>query len=227
MDFSENTEMKILCLPVGPLQANCYLVADNDGRAGVIDPGGDPDKIISAIEREGWVPEAVINTHNHIDHVAANRKIMEHYRIPLLIHRADAPGLRDPNLNLSALGFGRLDSPPPDRELDDGDEISLGSLRLQVLATPGHSPGSISLLCPAGNGPGVVFTGDTLFAGSVGRTDFPGGSLDRLVSSIRDRLLILPDDTVVLPGHGERSTIGEEKRGNFFLEQFGLNRGLR
>jgi hydroxyacylglutathione hydrolase len=218
--------MKIICLPVGPLQANCYLPADERGAAAVIDPGGDPEEIFSVIEREDWTPVAVINTHGHIDHVAANRAVVERYRVPLLIHRLDAPGLSDPEINLSSLGLGRLDSPPPDRELGDGDEIPVGSLVLRVLATPGHSPGSISLLLEVGQGPATIFTGDTLFAGGVGRTDFPGGSIDRLVSSIRDRLLVFPDDTVILPGHGGSSTIGEERRGNFFIEQYGLNRSL-
>ncbi len=214
--------MKIKCLPLGPLQANCYLLADDQGRAAIIDPGGDPEEIFSVIEREGFIPVAVIDTHSHIDHVAANRAVKERYRAPLLIHRRDAPGLCEPDLNLSSLGLGRLDSPPADRELDDGDEIRIGSLSLKVIATPGHSPGSISLLWAREPGPAVIFTGDTLFAGGVGRTDFPGGSLEDLVASIRDRLLVFPDDTVILPGHGPSSTIGEERRENYFLEQFGI-----
>lgn len=214
--------MKITTLPVGPLQANSYLLADDDGRAAIIDPGGDPEEIFAVIAREGWTPVAAVNTHGHIDHVAANRAVVERYGIPLLIHREDAPGLSDPNLNLSALGLGPLDSPPADRELKDGDEIPVGGLVLKVIATPGHSPGSVSLLLESGEGPAVIFTGDTLFAGGVGRTDFPGGSTARLVSSIRDRLLVFPDDTVILPGHGGPSTIGEEKRFNYFIEQFGL-----
>ena len=214
--------MKIKTLPVGPLQANCYLPADDSGRAAIIDPGGDPEEIFAVIEREGWTPVAAIDTHGHIDHIAANRAVVERYQIPLLIHREDAPGLSDPALNLSALGLGPLDSPPADRELEDGDDIPVGGLILKVIATPGHSPGGVSLLLESGEGPAVIFTGDTLFAGGVGRTDFPGGSLELLVSSIRDRLLVFPDDTVILPGHGGRSTIGEEKRFNCFIEQFGL-----
>jgi hydroxyacylglutathione hydrolase len=221
-----NKQPKIQCLPLGPLQANCYLLADAGGRAAIIDPGGDPEEIFSVIEREGWTPVAVIDTHSHIDHVAANRPVVERYRVPLLIHRLGASGLRDPELNLSLLGLGRLDSPPADRELDDGDEIPVGDLTLKVISTPGHSPGSISLLLEVGEGPAVIFTGDTLFAGGVGRTDFPGGSLDRLIVSIRDRLLVFPDDTVILPGHGGSSTIGEERRGNFFIQQFRRGRGL-
>ncbi len=217
--------MKIICLPLGPLQANCYLLADGRGAAAIIDPGGDPEEIFSVIEREGWTPAAVINTHGHVDHVAANRAAVERYRVPLLIHRDDAPALSDPGLNLSSLGFGRLDSPPPDRELSDGDEIPVGGLVLEVIATPGHSPGSVCLLLDGGEEPAVIFTGDTLFAGGVGRTDLPGGSLDRLISSIRDRLLVFPDRTVILPGHGPSSTIGEEKCSNYFLEQYGLAGG--
>ncbi len=209
-------------LHLGPLQANCYLLADPAGRAAIIDPGGDPEQIFSVIDREGWSPVAVIDTHGHIDHVAANRAVAERYRAPLLIHRRDVPALVDPGLNLSTLGLGRLDSPPADRELDDGDEIPVGELVLKVIATPGHTPGSISLLLEREGGASVIFTGDTLFAGGVGRTDFPGGSLNDLIASIRDRLLTFPDDTVILPGHGDSSSIGEERRGNFFLEQFGL-----
>lgn len=218
--------MKIKCLPVGLLQANCYLLADEGGKAAIIDPGGDPEAIFAVIEREGWTPIAVINTHGHIDHIAANRAMVERYSVPLLIHWEDAPGLRDPDLNLSSLGLGRLDSSPADRELGDGDEIRVGGLVLKVLATPGHSPGSVSLLLEGDDGPAVIFTGDTLFAGGVGRTDFPGGSLEQLVASIRDRLLVFPDETVILPGHGDASTIGEERRFNYFIEQFGLQPGL-
>lgn len=216
--MNENPQIK--CLSVGPLQANCYLLADPSGQMAIIDPGGDPEEIISVIDREGWSPVVVINTHNHIDHVAANRAVVERYRVPLLIHRRDAAGLSDPGMNLSALGFGPLDSPLADRELDHGDEIRVGGLVLKVIATPGHTPGSISLLLERGNQPAVIFTGDTLFAGGVGRTDFPGGSGKDLVSSIRDRLLVFPDETVILSGHGDSSTIGEERRGNYFVERF-------
>ncbi|MEA1928881.1 MAG: MBL fold metallo-hydrolase [Candidatus Auribacterota bacterium] len=210
--------MKIKKLVVGPLQANCYVVWDKDGgMAAVIDPGGDQEEIISVVEEHNLKPVALINTHGHIDHIAANRAIKEWYDIPLMIHAEDAASLTDSNLNLSALGFGRLDSPPPDRKLEDGDEISVGEVILKVISTPGHSPGGICLLIPRPDQPDVIITGDTLFAGGVGRTDFPGGSWSRLMASIRDRLLTFPDETIILPGHGPQSTIGEERDSNPFL----------
>ena len=205
-------------LIVGLLQANCYLLADEDARrVAIIDPGGDGEKISTAIEREGWEPEVLIDTHGHIDHIAANAFLKKKYGVPLLIHEGDAPMISDPALNLAIPGLGEVDFIPPDRLLNDGDEIGVGSLRLQVIATPGHSLGGVSLLAPRTDGPDVVFTGDTLFAGGVGRTDFPGGSMGVLLDSIRNRLLILPDETIVCPGHGPDSTIGREKESNQFL----------
>ncbi len=210
--------MKIKKLAVGPLQANCYVAWDKDGgSAAIIDPGGDPEEIISVIEEEKLMPVVLINTHGHIDHIAANRAIKEKYDIPLLIHRDDVSFLTDPGLNLSAMGFGPLDSPPSDRELQDGDEIQVGEMMLKVISTPGHSPGGICLLISRSDQPDVIITGDTLFAGGVGRTDFPGGSWSLLMESIRNRLLSFPDDTIILPGHGPHSTIGEERQSNPFL----------
>ena len=158
-----------------------------------------------------------INTHGHIDHIGANRAIKERYDIPLLIHSADSASLTDPGLNLSAMGFGRLDSPPSDRELQDGDEILVGEIMLKVISTPGHTPGGICLLICRSGQPDVIITGDTLFAGGVGRTDFPGGSWSLLMESIRNRLLSFPDETIIFPGHGSHSTIGEERSSNPFL----------
>ncbi len=205
-------------LIVGLLQANCYLLADEDARrAAIIDPGGDGEKISSVIEREGWEPEVLIDTHGHIDHVTANAFLKRKYGVPLLVHAEDAPMISDPALNLVIPGLGEVDFIPPDRLLAGGDEVRVGSLRLEVIATPGHSPGGISLLVPRHDGPDIVFTGDTLFAGGVGRTDFPGGSITVLLDSIRTRLLCLPDETIVCPGHGPDSTIGREKESNPFL----------
>jgi len=210
--------MKIKKLLVGPLQANCYVVWDKDGgRAAIIDPGGDPEEIISVVDDEKLKPVVLINTHGHIDHIAANRAIKERYDIPLLIHREDSASLTDPGLNLSAMGFGQLDSPPSDRELQDGDEIPVGEIMLKVISTPGHTPGGICLLISRSDQPDVIITGDTLFAGGVGQTDFPGGSWDLLMESIRNRLLSFPDETIILPGHGPHSTIGEERKSNPFL----------
>jgi len=210
--------MNVRRLTVGPLQANCYVVWDKaGGSAAIIDPGGDPEDIISVVEDEKLKPVVLINTHGHIDHIAANRAIKERYDIPLLIHSEDSASLTDPGLNLSAMGFGRLDSPPSDRELQDGDEILVGEIMLKVISTPGHTPGGICLLISRSDQPDVIITGDTLFAGGVGRTDFPGGSWSLLMESIRNRLLSFPDETIILPGHGPHSTIGEERKSNPFL----------
>ena len=210
--------MKIIQLMVGPLQANCYLLADGPGKpAAIIDPGGDGPLIKAAVERDKLQPVVIIDTHGHIDHIAANSYLKELYQIPLLIHAADANSLTDPVLNLSALGLGKFSSPPPDRLLQDGDAIEVGDLRLEVLHTPGHTPGGICLLLRQIGSPDIVFTGDTLFAGGVGRTDFPGGSMEELMNSIRNKLLVLPEETVIYPGHGPASTIGRERETNPFL----------
>lgn len=210
--------MKIKKLVVGPLQANCYLLWDKPGGlAAIIDPGGSPEEIISVIEEEKLTPVALINTHGHIDHIAANQVIKERYDIPLLIHAEDVACLTDPNLNLSAMGFGQFDSSSCDRELQDGDEIPVGEISLKVISTPGHSPGGVCLLISRIDQPDIIITGDTLFAGGVGRTDFPGGSMTRLMESIRNRLFSFPDETIILPGHGPHSTIVEERNSNPFL----------
>ena len=210
--------MNIKGLAVGPLQANCYLLWDKPGGSvAIIDPGGDPEAIISVIEEEKLIPVVLINTHGHIDHIAANRAIKERYDIPLLIHSEDAACLTNPDLNLSALGLGSIDSPPCDRELQDGAEIAVGEIMLKVISTPGHSPGGICLLMARPDQPDIIITGDTLFAGGVGRTDFPGGSWSQLMASIQNRLLSFPDETIIFPGHGPHSTIGEERNSNPFL----------
>lgn len=215
--------MKVTTLMVGPLQANCYLLAEGTGTpAAIIDPGGDGPLIKAAVERDNLQPVVIIDTHGHIDHIAANSYLRELYQIPLLIHAADADSLTDPVLNLSALGLGNAGSLPPDRLLRDGDEIEVGALRLEVLHTPGHTPGGICLLLKQIGATDIVFTGDTLFAAGVGRTDFPGGSMEELMNSIRNKLLVLPEDTVIYPGHGPASTIGREKASNPFLIS-GLN----
>jgi len=212
--------MSIVAMEVGPLGANCYLVGDEAAAlAAVVDPGGDGERVLRELEDRRWRAVALINTHGHVDHIGANRFLKEACGCPLMIHEAEADALTDPVLNLSHFGLGAVDSPPADRLLRDGDRIPVGGLELEVIHTPGHSPGGISLLLgPSGpDEAGAVLTGDTLFAGGVGRTDFPGGSMDELLTSIRTRLLPLPDRTRMLPGHGPPSTIGEERRSNPFL----------
>jgi len=204
-------------LPVGPLLTNCYIVGCEETKEGaIIDPGGDADRILATVEETGLTVKYVINTHGHFDHILANRKVVEATGAKLAIHPKDEPMLLaklSGLANFFGLG-GIIPSPPPDLLLEEGDELLVGKLRFKVLHTPGHSPGSISLY---NEEEGVVFAGDVLFNGGIGRTDLPGGSYRTLMESIRNKLLTLPDETIVYPGHGPPTTIGKERRSNPFL----------
>ncbi|MCL4516408.1 MAG: MBL fold metallo-hydrolase [Firmicutes bacterium] len=201
---------------LGPMGANCYLIGCEETRAAaVIDPGGEPSEVLAEIKRLGLTLRCVINTHGHVDHIAGNRAVKEATGAEILIHAADAPMLTNSRLNLSSFledEAGLLAGPPADRELLDDEVIEVGHLSIQVRHTPGHTPGGICLL--AGD---ALFSGDTLFAESIGRTDFPGGSAETLIRSIQQKLLVLPDETPVYPGHGPMTTIGDEKALNPFL----------
>jgi len=194
---------------VGLLESNCYLAGDEDTKEiYVIDPGGDYKKINSAIVEYGLKPKAVINTHGHGDHIGANNE----FGIPVWIHRLDADFLTDPSKNLSgAFGFF-LETKAASRLLKDGDILGIGRHNLEVIHTPGHTPGSICLKAR-----GVIFTGDTLFCKGVGRTDFAYGSQKDIMSSIKEKLFTLDDDYVIYPGHGPSSTMGNEKMNNLFI----------
>jgi glyoxylase-like metal-dependent hydrolase (beta-lactamase superfamily II) len=209
----------IVTLVVGSLYTNCYLViCDRTQEALIIDPGfadHESTRVLNEIGRYNARVKYVINTHGHADHVSGNMKIRERTKAQIAIHHDDAEMLIDSRRNLSEMFGLRVNSPPPDRILRDGDEIKVGSLKFEVIHTPGHTPGSISLYSRSEN---IVFTGDTLFAGSIGRTDLPGASLRKLISSIKSKLLTMPDKTVVYPGHGGATTIGRERIFNPFLE---------
>jgi len=202
-------------LVVGPLQTNCYIVGDADtGEAIVIDPGGDADRILEALERLELKVKMIVNTHGHFDHIMANRGLVEATGAPLAIHAADNGMLSNP-LRSFALFVGKVRlSPGATVLLEEGSTLTVGSHELQVLHTPGHSAGSISLWCPAQK---VVFSGDVLFNMGIGRTDFTGGSHKTLLQSIREKLFSLPDETVVYPGHGPQTTIGYERAHNPWL----------
>jgi glyoxylase-like metal-dependent hydrolase (beta-lactamase superfamily II) len=206
-------QMKYEMIVVGALETNCYLVyCEETFECAVVDPGADPEKIIRKISELGLKPVILINTHGHVDHVGANKDIKEKYDIPLCIHAADSKILD--NIIASAMGLflGAKKSPKPDRFLEEAEKIPIGHFHLEVMHTPGHSPGSISL-----SGDGFLLSGDLLFCGGVGRTDLPGGSWHVLEDSIRNRIFHFPDDTVVLPGHGPSTTVGQEKVANPFI----------
>jgi len=199
---------------VGELQVNCYILGpDQTKRAIIIDPGADSKKIKDVLQKNGLVPAMVINTHGHFDHIGCD----EDFGAPVYIHRDDAVLLRNPRLNLSALLTNAFTVSSPVKELEDKEIIKLDEIELEVIHTPGHTPGGICLLMksPVNN---ILFTGDTLFCESVGRTDFEKADELALIHSIRGRLLVLPDETIIYPGHGPISEIGYEKQHNLFLQ---------
>ena len=198
---------------VGPLDTNCYLVYCQETReCAVIDPGAEAEQIFPLIVEFGLKPVVILNTHGHIDHIGANRDVKDKFNVPLCIHSLDSPLLGKIQEFELSFFLGAKESPPADRLLKDRETIPLGNSGLRVVHTPGHTPGSVSFL-----GDGILFSGDTLFFGGVGRTDLPGGSTKDLEKSIREKILTLPPETIVLPGHGHLTSVGEEKESNPFL----------
>ena len=206
--------LKTLELP--PFMSNCYIVgSEATGEGMIIDPGSKASSILKTVHELGLSIPLIVATHSHLDHVAALKEVKEKTGAQYAIHEAEASDklFRGVARIFGPLVGGSFDAPPkPDRMLHDGDIIEVGDLRFTVLHTPGHSPGGISLW-----GHGIVFSGDTLFNFSIGRTDFPGCSHTQLMESIFAKLMVLPDETVVLPGHGTQTTIGEERLRNPFL----------
>lgn len=200
-------------LVVGPIQANCYILGcERTREAVVIDPGGDSDEILRTLAANRLRCVYLINTHGHFDHTAENKRLKKATGAELLIHQEDAALILNQASSGRMWGFAVENSPPPDRYIDEGDEIRFGDISLRVLHTPGHSRGGVSLVTDQ-----MVFVGDTLFAGSIGRTDFPGGDYEGLLRSVREKIFPLGDDVVIYPGHGPKTTVGREKRTNPFF----------
>lgn len=203
-------------LVVGPLMANCFICGCSKTKeAVVIDPGGDADTILLSLADSKLKVKYIINTHGHFDHVSANGKMKDATGADILIHPLDAPMLEKLSSNAAFFGVSVENSPPCDQTLEEGDTVSFGDITLKVIHTPGHTPGGISLYTN-----GIVFVGDTLFSGSIGRTDFPGGDFNTLISSIKTKLFNMKDDIRVFSGHGPETSIGIEKRHNPFVGQF-------
>jgi len=213
--ISPQKAMVVKTLVVGSFAANCYVVGSSSTMKGmIIDPGAEAATILRTVQQMGLSVSLIVITHAHIDHVGAVRAVTEKTHAQFAIHEAEKGLLLTaPMRMLTSLGLTPIKSPPqPDRLLKDSDRIDIDDLHFEVLHTPGHSSGGICLL-----GHGVVFSGDTLFKLGIGRTDFPGCSHERLIKSIHDKLMVLPDETIVYPGHGPPTTIGDERRGNPFL----------
>ena len=205
--------MIIKMLPVGPIMANCYILGCEETlKAAIIDPGDEAGRILQAVSDSNLSVTHIVNTHGHFDHVSANKDIHAATNAPILIHALDAPMLDKIAASAANWGLSAEDSPPPDRNIDEGDTIEVGNITLKVIHTPGHTPGGVSLFAD-----GHVFVGDTLFAGSIGRTDFPGGNFETLKSSIQDKLFTLDENIRVHPGHNSETTIGHEKHTNPFV----------
>ncbi|GIW10170.1 MAG: MBL fold metallo-hydrolase [Dehalococcoidia bacterium] len=207
--------MQIRRAVVGAFQENCYFFSDDQGETVVIDPGDEAELLLSVVEREQLTVRLIANTHSHADHILAIGPLMRATGCEFVMTAEEDAFLRaNPPTSTAYLQVREL-PPPPTRYVRDGDELVVGAIRLRVLSTPGHTPGGACYYAPE---QGVVFTGDTLFQSSIGRTDFKGGNLEQLLRSIHEKLLTLPDETTILPGHGDPSTIGRERRFNPFLQ---------
>ncbi len=205
--------MIIKSMALGPIMANCFIIGCSQTKeAVVVDPGDEVDRILLSLAESGLTVKHIINTHGHFDHVGANHGLKKATGAAIAIHPQDAPMLGHVEESARHFGLALKNSPPADITLADGDVLTFGELSLQVIHTPAHTVGGISLATG-----GYVLVGDTLFANSIGRTDFPGGDYNTLIASIKHKLFGLGDDTRVLPGHGPETTIGAEKRYNPFL----------
>lgn len=201
---------------VGPLGVNCFVLGcEATGQGVVVDPGGDVEQVLAAVQKRGLSVVSIINTHGHFDHVGGNRQLKEATGAELLIHPSDEPMLAKVASVAGMYGLQAENSPAPDRLLEDGMLLPFGNQQLRVIHTPGHTPGGCCLYLESEQ---KLISGDTLFADGVGRTDLPGGSHDQLITSIRSRLFTLPPQVQVWPGHGPATTIGHEQQHNPYLD---------
>jgi glyoxylase-like metal-dependent hydrolase (beta-lactamase superfamily II) len=213
MTLTTSSDMAVECIAVGPLGTNCYLVWDTVSKEGVIiDPGEDAERILAKIDEVDILIKQIIATHCHFDHIAAVAALVEKLGVVFLAHEGDISFVEEGKAAARRWGFD-IDQPPnPDGWLNEGDTVAVGGIELEIVHTPGHSPGGVCFI--HGN---VVFAGDCLFQGSIGRTDFRMGDFDELANSIKTKIYTLPDATVVLTGHGPPTTVGDEKRHNPFV----------
>ena len=212
-----------ITIPVGMLQCNCSIIGDPTTReALVVDPGDEVTRILELLGRHRLVVKAIVSTHAHIDHVGGLSKLHQYTGAPILMHRDDLPLYQALDMQAAFLGVVPPEITEVDQLLKEGDVLRWGSFEARVIHTPGHTPGSVSLYLPKDGGAVAIpaprlFAGDTLFAGSIGRTDLWGGSTEQILDSLRGKLLQLPDETIVHPGHGPLTSIGEERNSNPFL----------
>ncbi len=202
-------------ITIGPFLVNCYLLGcEITKELAVIDPGSEVDQIWKKIENSGYSMKYIINTHGHPDHIGGNAELKEKSGAKIIAHPDDASLMTTRDTLLFSLLPEAQPSPPPDEFINEGDTIKLGKINIEVIHTPGHTPGGVCLLVQD-----LLFTGDTLFFDGIGRTDFPGGDYSQLITSIRKKIFILDDHLRILPGHGDESTLGREKRENPFVRE--------
>ncbi|HRF47076.1 MAG TPA: MBL fold metallo-hydrolase [Anaerolineales bacterium] len=205
--------MELLTLPLGPLGTNCYIATDTAGTAAIIDPGGDAEIVLQALATKGWRAGHILLTHAHFDHIGAVAELCSALNVPVALHALDLPLYRSGGGGRK-YGLTFEVGPDPEVALDDVGTITVGATTFEVRFVPGHTVGHVAFYAPEA---GAVFSGDVLFEDGIGRTDLPGGSYERLMLSIREQLLTLPDATAVYPGHGPATTIGRERQLNPFL----------
>jgi len=210
--------MEWIQMPLGRMQTNCYVLVKEDGSCLIVDPGGDGEKLIEFLREKNINPIGIVLTHAHFDHIGAVDVVREEYNVPAYVHINEKDWLTSPSLNCSDfMQVGKIQVKEADITISEEQELTLGSYTFQVFETPGHSPGGISLYF---KDKGIVLVGDALFNGSIGRTDLPGGNHEQLLHSIHGKLLNLPEETIVLSGHGPVTTIGNEMNSNPYLNGY-------